>query len=194
MRDVHPPLCVVHLQAKEVSQAAARPHAAPTAEEQDMRQCMYATEWQVSEAAAVASGSLKRRHLWPQLAWTAGEHATARQTGSILHSGAGAAAAAAQATLRQARLLQHIMAAPGMHTPSSSSVTSATSYAQVLLMFPCEAIFSRTETFLPKISGNIRSNSLLMLSRSEIPGTGANDDARVRACRRHCAAPDVRRA
>ena len=99
---------------------AAKPHAAAatTAEEQDLRQCIYEAEWQVSQAAAAGSGSLRRHLPWHCLAWTASSMpaTTATQAVSMRHSsGAGAAAAAAQATLRQARVLQHIMAAPGVH-------------------------------------------------------------------------------
>ena len=114
---------------------AARPAQAATAAaaaaEGDLRQCIYETEWQVSQAAGAApkrsvrSGRHSAHH---ELVWMPGVPAAAAQKASLLQTCAASpaaaapvmtakekaqAAAAAQAALRQARALQQIMSTPG---------------------------------------------------------------------------------
>jgi hypothetical protein len=97
---------------------AARPAQAATAAaaEEDMRQCIYETEWQVSQAAAAAAtpGGPGRHGPHHELAWVQSGPAAAAQKARLLQASAvSPAVTAAQATLRQAGVLQQIMTAPG---------------------------------------------------------------------------------
>ena len=110
----------MQVQAKEVSQAAASvaQSAAAAAAAEDVRQLLYETEWQVTQAGVahfLSTGPcLIKRRLQHEMVWGAGSPAAVQQRAGMMHaSGMGPAASAAHSTARQAQVLQQIMGAPG---------------------------------------------------------------------------------
>ncbi len=96
-------------------QAAKAPASAAAASaEQDARQCIYETDWQVSEPLAPHSTTAASKHRGSMLLWAS--HQSNVQLAAPLHAGlliGREAAAATLATVRQAQVLQHVLSAPG---------------------------------------------------------------------------------
>ncbi len=107
------------VQAKELSQHAARrpaSAAAPSAAEQDAKQCMYETDWQVTEPFARSMSTHSEEYRGGMLLWS--DRSSRVQLTAPLHPGSGArnAAAVTLAILHQAQALQHILSAPSGST------------------------------------------------------------------------------
>lgn len=87
---------------------------------------MYETEWQVSQTAALAASVRPGRHgAHHELVWLPSGPAAAAQKASLLPASAvSPAAIAAQAALRQARVLQQIMPTPGALPCTLSTMAS----------------------------------------------------------------------
>ena len=103
------------IQAKEVSQQAARTPTSAAAE-QDAKQCLYETDWQVTEPCAPSIGTPSMENRGNMLLWSS--RRSNGQLAASLHPGSGThdAAAVTLATLRHAQALQQILSAPSEST------------------------------------------------------------------------------
>lgn len=127
-------------QAKEVSQQAARvpaSGAASSAAEQDAKQCMYETDWQVTEPYAPGISARSKEYRGGILLWTG--RPTNVQQAAPLHPGSGVqnAAAVTLATLHQAQALQQVLSAPS----GSTLLCNTPGPAEAM---PCHIIGSHT--------------------------------------------------
>ena len=87
--------------------------AAASSAEQDARQCIYETDWQVTEPLAQSSSTAPSRHKGSMLLWASRQ--SRAELAAPLHVGLASheAAAATLATVRQAQVLQLVLSAPG---------------------------------------------------------------------------------
>ena len=95
-------------------QAAKAPaSAAASSAEQDALQCIYETDWQVTEPMAQSSSTVNSRHRGGMLLWASRQ--SQAQLVAPLHDrlATHGAAAATLTTVRQAQALQYVLSAPG---------------------------------------------------------------------------------
>lgn len=118
------------IQAKEVSQQAERTPTSAAAE-QDAKQCLYETDWQVTEPCAPSISTPSEDKRGNMLLWTS-RHSNG-QLAASLHPGSGVrnAAAVTLATLRHAQALQQILSAPSGSTLLRNTFPGRTSKAML---------------------------------------------------------------